>query len=123
MRKFLFVLASTGSLATMNVAIAQYPATGYDATGYYAPGYHAPGYTALATAPGYMWREQRLNEERRTNPQLGEKYENQRTPNNTIGSGSIGVTDPNAVGGECAKGFSEETCRRRGQTYNPPRQN
>ena len=124
MRKFLFVLASTGSLATMNAAIAQYPATGYDAPGYYAPGYHAPGYTAPGyTAPGYMWREQRLNEERRTNPQLRENYENQRTPNNTIGSGSIGVTDPNAVGGECAKGFSEETCRRRGQTYNPPRQN
>ena len=85
----------------------------------HAPGYTAPGYTT----PGYMWREQRLNEERRTNPQLRETYENQRTPNNTIGSGSIGVTDPNAVGGECAKGFSEETCRRRGQTYNPPRQN
>ena len=124
MRKFLFVLASTGCLATVNAAIAQYPATGYDAPGYYAPGYRAPGYTAPGyTAPGYMWREQRLNEERRTNPQLRETYENQRTPNNTIGSGSIGVTDPNAVGGECAKGFSEETCRRRGQTYNPPRQN
>ena len=48
MRKFLFVLASTGSLATMNAAIAQYPPTGY-----YAPGYTAPAYTA----PGYMWRE------------------------------------------------------------------
>ena len=36
MRKFLFVLASTGSLATMNAAIAQYP---------------APGYTPLATRP------------------------------------------------------------------------
>ena len=110
MRKFLFVLASTGSLATMNAAIAQYP----------APGYYAPGYTA----PGYMWREQRLNDERRTNPlqdrQLRELYEKQRPPNNATGSGSIGVTDPNAVGGECAKGFSEETCRRRGQTYNPP---
>ena len=115
-RLFLFVLASTGSLATMNAAIAQYPATGY-----YAPGYTAPGYTA----PGYRWREQRLNEEQRTNPdgQLRENYEKQRTPNNTIGSGSIGITDPNAVGGECAKGFSEETCRRRGQTYIPPRQN
>ena len=32
---------------------------------------------------------------------------------------SVGVTDP----GECAIGFSEETCRRRGQKYNPPRQN
>ena len=83
MRKFLFVLASTGSLATMNAAIAQYPATGYDAIHpYYAPGYTAPGYTA----PGYMWREQRLNDERRTNPQLRETYENQRSPNNTIGA-------------------------------------
>src|SRR6516165_3761774 len=36
-------------------------------------------------------------------------------------TGSVGVTDPNAVGGECAKGFSEETCRRRGEKYNPPR--
>ena len=32
---------------------------------------------------------------------------------------SVGVSDP----GECAIGFSEETCRRRGQKYNPPRQN
>ena len=116
MRRFLFVLASTGSLATMNAAIAQYPATGY-----YAPGYTAPGYTA----PGYRWREQRLNEEQRTSPDgtLHENYEKQRTPNNTVGSGSIGLSDPNAVGGECAKGFSEETCRRRGQKYNPPGQN
>ena len=30
-----------------------------------------------------------------------------------------GVTGP----GECAIGFSEETCRRRGQKYNPARQN
>jgi len=46
----------------------------------------------------------------------------QPSPNNaTTGTGSIGVTDPSAVGGECAKGFSEETCRRRGQQYNPPR--
>ena len=119
MRKFLFVLASTGSLATMNVAIAQYPATGYYAPGYYAPGYMAPGYTA----PGYRWREQRLYEEQRTNPQLYENYESQRTRNSTVGSGSIGLSDPNAVGGECAKGFSEEPCRRRGQKYNPPGQN
>ena len=126
MRKFLFVLASTGSLATMNAAIAQYPATGYTAPGYTAPGYTAPGYTAPGyTAPGYRWREQRLNEEQRTSPDgtLHESYERQRTPNNTIGSGSIGLSDPNAVGGECAKGFSEETCRRRGQRYNPPGQN
>ena len=30
-----------------------------------------------------------------------------------------GATAP----GECAIGFSEETCRRRGLKYNPPRQN
>jgi len=30
-----------------------------------------------------------------------------------------GVAGP----GECAIGFSEETCRRRGLKYNPPRQN
>ena len=49
-------------------------------------GYTAPGYTA----PGYMG-----------------------PPNNATAGGSIGLTDPNAVAGECAKGFSEETCRRR----------
>ena len=106
MRKFLFVLASTATLTMICSAIAQY----------------------VAPPP--------------TNPlqdrQLREFYEKQRPLNNATGSGSIGVTDPNAVGGECAKGFSdptenyvgecaigssEETCRRRGQKYNPPRQN
>ena len=99
-----------GQLATMNAAIAQY-----------AP--QRPGYTPLYTAPGYAWRQQRLMKSGAPAPQLREIYEKQRTLNNAIGSGSIGVTDPNAVGGECAKGFSEETCRRRGQKYNPPRQN
>ena len=60
MRKFLFVLASTGRLATMNAAIAQYPATRYPTPLVTT----APGYTA----PGYMSREQRLNDERRTTP-------------------------------------------------------
>jgi hypothetical protein len=64
-----------------------------------------------------------------TNPlqdrQLREFYEKQRPLNNATGSGSVGVTDPtgNYVG-QCAIGSSEETCRRRGQKYNPPpRQN
>ena len=52
-----------------------------------------------------------------TNPlqdrQLREFYEKQRPLNNATGSGSIGTTDPNAVGGECATGFSAETCLRR----------
>ena len=112
MRNFLFVLASTATLTMKSPAIAQYvaPPPGIGVTPGYAP-------------PGYRWREQRLNEEQRTSPDgtLYESYERQRTPNNTIGSGSIGVTDPNAVGGECAKGFSEETCRRRGQKYKRPR--
>jgi hypothetical protein len=127
MRKFLFVLASTVTLAIIP-AVAQYVPPPYAVTpGYTAPGNTNPGYAPGYTAPGYMWREQRLNQEQRTNPvqdgQLRENNEKQRTLNNTIGSGSIGITDPNAVGGECAKGFSEETCRRRGQKYNPPRQN
>src|SRR5262249_20946374 len=62
------------------------------------------------------WREQRLNEDPRRSDSAGLP---QPSPNNTTGSGSIGLTDANAVGGECAKGFSEETCRRRGQEYNP----
>jgi len=110
MRKLLFVLASTGSLATMNVAIAQYPATDNYATEYYVPGYYgrryyAPGYPGYY-APRYRWEE-------RSAPQM---------PNNAL-SGPIGLGDPNAVGGECAKGFSEETCRRRGEKYNSPKQN
>jgi hypothetical protein len=122
MRKFLFVLASTGSLATMNAAIAQYPATGYYATGYYVPGYYArryyaPGYIAPGYyAPGYY---------------APGYYAPGYTPpgyyvpgyTNAIGSESIGVTDPTGYVGECAIGSSEETCRRRGQKYNPPRQN
>ena len=52
-----------------------------------------------------------------TNPlqdrQLREFYEKQRPLDNATGSGSIGTTDPNAVGGECARGFSAETCLRR----------
>jgi hypothetical protein len=102
MRKFLFVFASTVALITP--AVAQY---GYRAL----PGYTVPYYTP----PGYRWDE-------RGAPQMPENYEKQRTPNNAL-SGPIGLGDPNAVGGECAKGFSEETCRRRGQKYNPPGQN
>jgi hypothetical protein len=101
MRKFLFVFASTVALITP--AVAQY---GYQAF---------PPYTAPDYAPRYRWDE-------RSAPQMPENYEKQRTPNSAL-SGPIGLGDPNAVGGECAKGFSEETCRRRGQKYNPPGQN
>jgi len=114
MRDFLFVLASTTILATVSPAPAQYmyPPPGV-ASGYIAP---APGYTNR----GYMWREQRLNEDPRINAVPDRpNYETQRTLNNATEGGSVGATDP----GECAIGFSEETCRRRGQKYNPPRQN
>ena len=101
MRKFLFVLASTVALITP--AVAQY---GYQAF---------PPYLVPDSAPRYRWED-------RPPPEWPQNDEKQRTPNNAL-SGPIGLGDPNAVGGECAKGFSEETCRRRGQTYIPPRQN
>ena len=111
MRKFLFVLASAGSLATVNAA-AQYAGTGY------APGYYPPGYYNPRLYGGYSWRRERALEEWRQ----WQDYKTQSTPNNVL-SGPIGLGNPNAFGGECAKGFSEETCRRRGQKYNPPGQN
>ena len=112
MRKILFVLASTGSLATMNAALAQYPATGSYAPGYYVPGYYNP----RLYGSGYSWRRERAADEWRQ----WQNSETQSRPNNAL-SGPIGLGDPNAVGGECAKGFSEETCQRRGQKYNGPR--
>src|SRR5262245_44192998 len=115
MKKFLFVLASTASLATVNAAIAQYPSAGY-APGYYPPGYYNP---RLNYGPGDSWRRERALEEWRQ----WQNNETRRTPNYATGSGAFGLTNPNAVGGECAKGMSEETCRRRGQQYKPPSQN
>ena len=110
MRKFLFVLASTSSLATVNVATAQYPASEYYANGYYVPGYYgrryyAPGYPGYY-APGYY---------------APGYYAPGGSVGATVGTNNVG--DTGFVGGECAKGFSEETCRRRGQKYNPPGQN
>ena len=71
---------------------------------------------------GYRWREQRLyGDPRRNNNyivedrQLRENYETPNTLNNATVRRT--VDDP----GECAIGFSEETCRRRGQKYNPPK--
>jgi len=113
MSKFLFVLASTATLAIASPAVAQYQ--------YVLP---PPGNIGISpwypTNRGYMWREQRLYVDPRTYNavQNRQNYENQRTLNN------LGLTDPNkADAGECAIGFSEETCRRRGQKYNPPHQN
>ena len=80
MRKFLFVLASTGCLATVNAAIAQYPATELRPLEMTPldtrPWLHGP----WIHGPWLHVGEPGLNEERRTNPQLRETYENQRTP-------------------------------------------
>ena len=145
MRKSLFVLTSTAILAMLSPAAAQYvfPQPGVG-PGYMAPGYMAPGYTAPGfTNRGYRWREQRFIEDPRTNNAVQDRPNYETQLNGTTGSGAIGLTNPNAGpgecakgfsaetclrrenpdGGECAKGFSEETCRRRGQKYIPPRQN
>ena len=121
MSKFLFVLASTATLAIVSPAVAQYvfPPPGIGVNPWYgirpwygispwygvSPWYTAPGYIS----PGYMWREQRFYIDPRTNNAVQERqnYEQPRTLNN------FGVTNPNAGPGECAIGSSEETCRRR----------
>ena len=122
MSKFLFVLASTATLAIISPAVAQYvfvrPSIGispwYGASPWYGTG---PWYGAgpWYTAPGYinrgymwrMWREQPFYIDPRIDNAVQDRqnYEKQRTLNN------IGVTDPNAGPGECAIGSSEETCR------------
>ena len=110
MRKNLLVLASTAALATISPAVAQYVAP----SGFPAPSYAPPG----STAPGNMWRQQRPT----ANPPSDSPAQQprQRPPNSAL-SGPIGLPDPNVDAGECAKGMSEETCRRRGQKYNGPR--
>ena len=121
MQKFLFVLALTATLAMINPAKAQgywvfpgYVFPGYIFPGYVGPryvfpryvfpGYVAPDYAAPDyVVPGYQdWRQH-------------EYYEQLRGP--------VGITTDTRNVGECAIGMSEETCRRRGQRYNPPRQN
>ena len=116
-------MAAAGGFTTVNAAIAQYADTGY---GYYAPGYYLPGYynprfyAPGFYAPGYAWRRERAIEEWRQ----WQYYETQRIPErgSPVG-GTIGTnkTINTEYAGECAIGFSEETCRRRGQRYNPPK--
>ena len=114
MNKYLFLLASAGSLAIVHLASAQYlPPTlggtaigpGYTAPGYAPPTYTAPGYGPPAsptpgyTAPGYNWREQRANEDWRTNNwrqqranedwRQREEIAKQRNPNNVIDRGYV----------------------------------
>jgi len=112
MRNFLFILASTATLAVMNPAVAQMyvPPTAPEGIGV-APGYAAPG----KTTPGYMWREQRANDDWRNNTwreqrfnddsrnnnwrtqranedwRQREIYEKQRSPNNATDRGYVGA--------------------------------
>ena len=133
--KFLFVLASTATLAIVSPAVAQYvfvrPGIGispwYGASPWYGTGpwYTAPGYINR----GYMWRmwrEQPFYIDPRINNAVQDRqnYEEPRTLNNfgvtNPNAGAFGVTNPNAGPGECAIGSSEETCRRResvGENY------
>ena len=125
MRKFLFVLASTVILAAGTPAVAQYVfPPGYIVPGYMPPRYIAPGYIAPGyTNRGYIWWERRLYEDPGTYNSVQERQNYERLLNNAAESGSVGLTDPTKDAGECAIGFSEETCRRRGQKYNPPSRN
>src|SRR5262245_24547888 len=108
MKKFLFVLAAT-ALAAISPAVAQYvPPSGYPVPSFTPPSYTPPG----SAAPGNMWRQQRPT----ANPpnDSAAQQPQQRPPNNAL-NGGTGLPNPNIDAGECAKGMSEETCRRRGQ--------
>ena len=79
MRTFLFVLASAATLSATNVAIAQSylpPPPGSNVSGPgYTGGYAAPGYAAPDNASsGYMWREQRANEDWRNKTWREQRY-------------------------------------------------
>ena len=148
MQKFLFVVASTATLAMINPAKAQgyWVFPGYVFPGYIAPGYAfprfgflryvfpryvfpgyvaPPGYIAPPdyvapsyVAPGYVAPPGYIAPPGYVSPgyqdwQRREYYEKLRGP--------IGMTTDTRNIGECAIGMSEETCRRRGQKYNPPK--
>jgi len=129
-----------------------YPPTAAPTTPNYggntAPGYQWRDQRANTDWRNNTWREQRFNEDWRNNNwrtqraqedwQQRGNLEKQRTPNNATETGYVGGVRPTAgtnntptetnnnptenYVGECAIGSSEETCRRRGQKYNPPRQ-
>jgi hypothetical protein len=83
MRNFFFVLASTATLAMVNSAAAQMylppePGGVGVAPGYTAPDYRAPG----STTPGYMWREQRGNNDWRNNTWREQRFNEDWRNNN-----------------------------------------
>jgi hypothetical protein len=97
---------------------------GYWVPGYWGPGYWGPGYwmgggyIAPGIYRGYGWRQERFYEARRSYVMPKTQNSEQQTIINTAPGRGI-ITDP----GECAIGFSEETCLNRGQKYNPPKSN
>ena len=110
MKNFALFSVSATIFVLVNPAVAQYGLWPRGVWLHPIP----PGYMI----PSYRWRERRLYEDWRrgyiVDPrQVQESFEPPPILNNT---GRRAVTDP----GECAIGFSEETCRRRGQKYNPP---
>src|SRR6478736_842888 len=135
MRKFLFILASTASLAVIDSARSQYVPYPSD-PGYRVapaqPQYGAP--TPGRVAPGYNWREQRAQDdwrnntwrenlqqddwrnnnwrEKRTNEDWRQRegYAKDRTRNNAIDRGYV----------ECAPDSVVETCRSRSNNRNSP---
>ena len=129
MKKFSLLSALGTILVIVNPAVAQYglwpPGVwGYrDPFGYMSPSYGwRRGYLYGDWGRGYLygdWRRGYLYGDWRRGYIVDDKQarENYETP--TILNSATGrraITDP----GECAIGFSEETCRRRGQKYNAP---
>jgi hypothetical protein len=121
MKKFALLLVSATILMIVSPAVAQYGPWPPGVWGYPVPfpGYMRRGYR-WPESRGYRWREWWLYEDWRRgyivdDKQVRENYETPPILYNPTARGAI--TDP----GECAIGFSEETCRRRGQKYSPPR--
>jgi hypothetical protein len=111
-KKFSLLSALGTILVIVNPAVAQYGLWPPGVWGYRDPfGYMSPSY---GWRRGYLygdWRRGYIVDDK----QARENYETPTILNSATGRRAI--TDP----GECAIGFSEETCRRRGQKYNPPR--
>ena len=103
MGKFLFIVVSTASLAIVDSALAQYTPP---ALGGASPGYMWREQRANDDWRNQTWREQRLNEDWRNNNwrtqranedwRQREDYSKKATPNNAIDKGYVGgatVTD------------------------------
>jgi hypothetical protein len=110
MRKLSLLLGSTVILALVSPAIGQYVPP---PPGVWVPQNPAP--PPVDTSPRYRQQEpQRPQSNDNSVQDTRRREQQQRSLNETAGRRA---SDP----GECAVGMSEETCRRRGQEYIPPR--